>query len=227
MFPGLTLPKVFMPDIGADSVRKLRYALGMQREAVRLRVVTRQGDRDRDCYVNVQNRVNQDGGRMQLGWAVWQHSHLFIEAEPHAVLDPGNGQPWIDCTPHEGSPQEILFIPNDDATYDFNTTELPDNVRVALIDDPRLSKALKLYSEKNALMNSVPGVDIVLPQHVARKVLEVDVEAGMLLAELMGTPVGKGMRVSAQVVRAGQKVGRNDPCPCGSGKKYKKCCGGN
>jgi SEC-C motif-containing protein len=21
------------------------------------------------------------------------------------------------------------------------------------------------------------------------------------------------------------KVGRNDPCPCGSGKKYKKCCG--
>ena len=26
-------------------------------------------------------------------------------------------------------------------------------------------------------------------------------------------------------VRVGQKVGRNEPCPCGSGKKYKKCCG--
>lgn len=26
-------------------------------------------------------------------------------------------------------------------------------------------------------------------------------------------------------VRAAQQVGRNDPCPCGSGKKYKKCCG--
>ncbi|MBQ3223386.1 MAG: SEC-C domain-containing protein [Clostridia bacterium] len=26
-------------------------------------------------------------------------------------------------------------------------------------------------------------------------------------------------------VRAGEKVGRNDPCPCGSGKKYKECCG--
>lgn len=24
--------------------------------------------------------------------------------------------------------------------------------------------------------------------------------------------------------RSGPKVGRNDPCPCGSGKKYKKCC---
>ena len=29
----------------------------------------------------------------------------------------------------------------------------------------------------------------------------------------------------ARPVRAGPKVGRNDPCPCGSGKKYKKCCG--
>lgn len=27
------------------------------------------------------------------------------------------------------------------------------------------------------------------------------------------------------VVREGAKVGRNDPCTCGSGKKYKKCCG--
>lgn len=28
-------------------------------------------------------------------------------------------------------------------------------------------------------------------------------------------------------VRKGRKVGRNDPCPCGSGLKYKKCCGKN
>lgn len=27
------------------------------------------------------------------------------------------------------------------------------------------------------------------------------------------------------VVREAPKVGRNDPCPCGSGKKYKRCCG--
>ena len=26
-------------------------------------------------------------------------------------------------------------------------------------------------------------------------------------------------------IRKGPKIGRNDPCPCGSGKKYKKCCG--
>ena len=28
-------------------------------------------------------------------------------------------------------------------------------------------------------------------------------------------------------IRKDKKIGRNDPCPCGSGKKYKKCCGRN
>ena len=29
-----------------------------------------------------------------------------------------------------------------------------------------------------------------------------------------------------EAAKAQAKTGRNDPCPCGSGKKYKKCCGG-
>jgi preprotein translocase subunit SecA len=36
---------------------------------------------------------------------------------------------------------------------------------------------------------------------------------------------GSGEQAPVQQVRRGEKVGRNDPCPCGSGKKYKKCCG--
>lgn len=34
----------------------------------------------------------------------------------------------------------------------------------------------------------------------------------------------KTQKASGTIVK-GAKVGRNDPCPCGSGKKYKKCCG--
>lgn len=36
---------------------------------------------------------------------------------------------------------------------------------------------------------------------------------------------GKVKSTQEPVVSSGPKVGRNDPCPCGSGKKYKKCCG--
>ena len=31
----------------------------------------------------------------------------------------------------------------------------------------------------------------------------------------------------SKIVHVEKKPGRNDPCPCGSGKKYKKCCGRN
>jgi len=36
---------------------------------------------------------------------------------------------------------------------------------------------------------------------------------------------GESMAQSKTVKHEGEKIGRNDPCPCGSGKKYKKCCG--
>ncbi len=36
---------------------------------------------------------------------------------------------------------------------------------------------------------------------------------------------GDSTAPATKTVRKGKKIGRNDPCPCGSGKKYKKCCG--
>jgi preprotein translocase subunit SecA len=41
---------------------------------------------------------------------------------------------------------------------------------------------------------------------------------------------GQGKKVVKKVTivrREAPKIGRNDPCPCGSGKKYKNCCGMN
>ena len=45
------------------------------------------------------------------------------------------------------------------------------------------------------------------------------------VAKGTGQSAGSDGTVKKQPVKKGQKVGRNDPCPCGSGKKYKKCCG--
>ena len=47
-----------------------------------------------------------------------------------------------------------------------------------------------------------------------------------LLTEERRKELYKEQRTSSTVVKP-PKIGRNDPCPCGSGKKYKKCCGKN
>lgn len=45
------------------------------------------------------------------------------------------------------------------------------------------------------------------------------------VAKVTATSSGGDSTVKSSPVRKGHKVGPNDPCPCGSGKKYKKCCG--
>jgi SEC-C motif/Protein of unknown function (DUF2384) len=39
------------------------------------------------------------------------------------------------------------------------------------------------------------------------------------------SPAGPPSQAASPITSAARKVGRNEPCPCGSGKKYKKCCG--
>ena len=97
------------------------------------------------------------------------------------------------------------------------------------------------------------GDEIILPRNVHRSVLnalvlcgavpvyvnpEVDKRLGISLGmkrEQVAKPTGEGFvpgngAPGAKGAPKGQpvrviKIGRNDPCPCGSGKKYKKCCG--
>ena len=46
-----------------------------------------------------------------------------------------------------------------------------------------------------------------------------------ILSEETRTELYKKQKASGTVRREGHKIYPNDPCPCGSGKKYKKCCG--
>ncbi len=62
----------------------------------------------------------------------------------------------------------------------------------------------------------------VLQQKIERKQVATPVSATHASASATGASSGG---VSKQPAKAAAKVGRNDPCPCGSGKKYKECCG--
>lgn len=52
-----------------------------------------------------------------------------------------------------------------------------------------------------------------------------DVERKQVATPVSNSLGGDGGKSKTVVKTKSQKVGRNDPCPCGSGKKYKKCCG--
>jgi preprotein translocase subunit SecA len=72
-------------------------------------------------------------------------------------------------------------------------------------------------------------VEAVNPRHQTPKAMEFRHAPSQSATGASPTPGGKGASDSAAVmdtfVRDGRKVGRNEPCPCGSGKKYKQCHG--
>ena len=51
------------------------------------------------------------------------------------------------------------------------------------------------------------------------------VDSGSPVASAAGAAAASGSAGSSAGHGVAGKVGRNDPCPCGSGKKHKKCCG--
>ncbi|MRR08909.1 preprotein translocase subunit SecA [bacterium] len=69
-----------------------------------------------------------------------------------------------------------------------------------------------------------PAAINVYKPELARPSSTADGSAPGQQAGPLGQPQGERPRLQP-VTNQGPKVGRNDPCPCGSGKKYKKCCG--
>jgi len=99
------------------------------------------------------------------------------------------------------------------------------------IDDLREGIGLRAYGQRDPLVeykveaaNMFDGLLASIRHDVARMIFHLTiVREQPRPAQQMNT--NREDEDARQPVRAGQKVGRNDPCPCGSGKKYKKCHG--
>ncbi|PKM76981.1 MAG: preprotein translocase subunit SecA [Firmicutes bacterium HGW-Firmicutes-15] len=89
------------------------------------------------------------------------------------------------------------------------------NLRAYAQRDPLIEYKFEAFEAFQAMIFSIKE-DVV--RYVLRvKVIERPEERKMVM--------NQGEDVEKKPVRVGEKVGRNDICPCGSGKKYKKCCG--
>lgn len=80
--------------------------------------------------------------------------------------------------------------------------------------------ALKLFGEVVPALRTAPDrLAPALRDELLRLLPDLDLS-------LFRGPLARPLRAPASTpARASPKVGRNDPCPCGSGRKYKRCCG--
>lgn len=108
------------------------------------------------------------------------------------------------------------------------------------MDELKGSIGLNAYAQRNPITEyRIQGADMFdsmiadIKEATVLRVLsalprkEAPIERKQVAKPLIEGFAGGKMPTRREPVRKGQKVGRNDPCPCGSGKKYKKCCGMN
>ena len=165
-----------------------------------------------NCFLCVRERVQRDGGYVQLGWAIWEWPGVYIEAERHAVYAPAGGAPWMDISP-SSVPEitERLFL-SDDSTveYDFsNECILTDSVRQALADDVRIQRFFRVAEQEIALLNSLPGFgEILLNWKTAMRLQALGRKKAALIYAL-------AMSFTPETAH----------CFCGSGMEFGKCHG--
>ena len=96
--------------------------------------------------------------------------------------------------------------------------------------DPLVEYKKESYQMFQAMMNRIDEevlryLFLMQPVQEEEKVREIERRQRRQQAEMILSGAGDGSPAVKTVVRTGEKVGRNQPCPCGSGKKYKKCHG--
>ena len=94
---------------------------------------------------------------------------------------------------------------------DFLTEKIGIETKLSL----RRKKMEKSISEIDEIKDSINELKELMTKHI---------EKDKLLDEEKRKELYKAQKRSMIVVK-GKKIGRNEPCPCGSGKKYKFCCG--
>ena len=107
-------------------------------------------------------------------------------------------------------------LPNDDLSID-NAVIWENSERWCLMIDPQL--------QANAWIKKMEGqndLNVIKPSMDGKKVAHH--ELSTFIREDDKWHFDDGAIVQGTIKREGDKVGRNDPCPCGSGKKHKKCC---
>lgn len=150
-----------------------------------------------ECFPNVQRKIKIDGGSFVIGWVIWQWANMLITAEAHSVWKNDAGE-LVDITPHNYNEHTILFVPDPNIKYEGIV--IPSK-RAPMTASPKIAYLIDLLNTKDyMLQQSGTSKTCAFPEPF---LLEIQ-------------------RVLADIT---QKATRNGPCPCGSGLKYKRCCG--
>jgi SEC-C motif len=159
------------------------------------------------CTFNVRRFLASHAGEMVLGWDVSVWDGVLLDCIGHAIVRCGESLRCV--TPSKYGEQRLLFLPDSSLTFDFEdenarmpATQVSISSRsevARLIDVQRAERTIRIKYPVSSAPLMVEGNDAIQLQRLGSE------KSKLLLAVLLATS------------------DHNTRCPCGSGKKFRKC----
>ena len=129
---------------------------------------------------------------------------------------------------NENDPLEIILCDNQIHIHKYHPLKTIQSL---------CKQYLRAFAQKDPVVEyRVEGFDMFeemnesIKEDTVKTLLMIEIRQNMereQVAKPTVANVGGDDSIKKQPTKVDKKPGRNDPCPCGSGKKYKKCCGAN
>jgi SEC-C motif len=165
------------------------------------------GARINKCSFNVQQFLQDNPGDMVLGWDVTIWEGVLLDCIGHAVARQDNR--LLCVTPSKYPEDRLLFLPDPSLTFDFEDMNARMPVaEIALSTRPEVAQLIEVTQRERAIKVKYPvssqplvvqGQDAVDLQRLERLKSELAFKVTLVTAD------------------------HNTRCPCGSGKKFRKC----
>ena len=202
-------------------------------------LMARQRDKHEDFEQKVRDCLRRGLGRKQAD-ELWQEMEQSME---YGLIESDSRLSEVMKAAHEA------FVLREDVEFEYDAANLPEIRRFAILDSklcileewPGIKEEIEIIKEEyprfyDAIREYAETLEQTENINYLREKLkkEYDRKAQYIRGGLYEEKYARNYRQSKVIsegddmepyVRTQPKVGRNDPCPCGSGKKYKKCCG--
>lgn len=172
------------------------------------------------CCENVEKHIHKHGGEMMCGWYFQITSDVCISAIAHSIYKSPNGEvfdvtPFFDLEAAESgrfvSHQNTVFLPDSNVIF---TNDIIPSKRYLLSNHQDAKDYVAILDKEDNFIATLPSFGINKLNDIQATQYEAIQKSKQALAIKI---ISKSS--------TGKKIGRNEPCPCGSGNKYKKCCG--
>jgi len=178
------LDKAFTPEKINNKIIAFCNSINKSAKAQFIDVIPDKDAQPLECIKNVKTCTQKNGGQAVLGWAIWLHPNLYLEAEFHSIHKTLDNK-LIDVTPHKDNPLKILFLEDFQIRYkNVQINNIRKNISGLKLVDRYINNINEIFKITNKGNLKYQHGKIILKGEAAKKYRKLLFEKDCIMFEM-------------------------------------------